>query len=375
MRASPPFRPRGLLVTKMWTVSEPFWVEDRLARFISDLFQGEFMSNARFARPLSAVLFSLVFFALSQAMFAKVMTLAQPEIRVTKKVDNSKRTLLRGHTPGVLRSATKLGRVDPSTKAEQLILVLKSSPGQEREARRIIDEQQDQRTVNFHQWMKPEEFGEHFGVHDSDIESVKSWLTSQGFSVDSVNKSKRSIRFTGTVGQVEKAFQTEMHYFTMRNGETHVSNDRDISVPEALSPVIAGIPTLNDFFRKAHKVDVGKFSRLPPAPPYSSSTAVHYVGPQDFATIYNTAPLLAQGINGTGVTIGIVGRSDILMSDVQTYRQLFNLPVNDPIFIHAGQDNGIEPGDDGESDLDVEISGGIAPNATVKFVIGTPTFN
>jgi hypothetical protein len=63
------------------------------------------------------------------------------------------------------------------------------------------------------------------------------------------------------------------------------------------------------------------------------------------------------------------------MSDVQTYRQLFNLPPNDPIFIHAGQDNGINPGDDGESDLDVEISGGIAPNATVKFVIGTPTFN
>ena len=45
-----------------------------------------------------------------------------------------------------------------------------------------------------------------------------------------------------------------------------------------------------------------------------------------------------------------------------------------PIFIHAGQDNGIQPGDDGESDLDVEISGGIAPNATRRFVIGTPTF-
>jgi len=52
----------------------------------------------------------------------------------------------------------------------------------------------------------------------------------------------------------------------------------------------------------------------------------------------------------------------------------FNLPVNDPIFIHAGQDNGTEPGDDGESDLDVEISGGIAPNAQVYFVVGTPTF-
>ena len=119
--------------------------------------------------------------------------------------------------------------------------------------------------------------------------------------------------------------------------------------------------------------DLQDYLRLGPA--YTSSSSVHYVGPSDFATIYNTAPLLAAGINGTGQTIAVVGRTDILMSDVQTYRQLFNLPPNDPIFIHAGQDNGVEPGDDGESDLDVEISGGIAPNATVKFVIGTPTFN
>ncbi len=102
-------------------------------------------------------------------------------------------------------------------------------------------------------------------------------------------------------------------------------------------------------------------SNLRLGPHYSGGTGTHYVGPADFATIYNTTPLLAAGINGTGQTIAIVGRSDILMSDVQSYRQLFNLPVNDPIFIHAGQDNGIQPGDDGESDLDVEISAASPP--------------
>jgi hypothetical protein len=310
----------------------------------------------------------------SQTTFATVLTSAHPVARVGKKIDASKRTTLYGHTPRVLERAINIGRVTASTPVEHLVLSLKASPEQEREARRVIDEQQDKHTANFHQWMTPEEFGAHFGVHDDDIAQVKTWLASQGFSVENVNKSKRAIHFSGTVGQLEKAFQTEMHYFVMPNGETHISNDRDISVPEALSPVIAGIPTLNDFFKKPHKVDVGRYSQMRRGPNYTSSSTVHYVGPQDFATIYNTAPLLAQGINGTGVSIGIVGRSDILMSDVQTYRQLFNLPPNDPIFIHAGQDNGIEPGDDGESDLDVEIPGGIAPNATVKFVIGTPTF-
>ena len=142
------------------------------------------------------------------------------------------------------------------------------------EVRRIIDEQQDRRSANYHQWMTPEEFGTHFGVHDADIESVKAWLNSQGFTVESVGKSKRFIQFSGSIGEVEQAFQTEMHYFLMPNGETHVSNDRDISVPEALTPVIAGVPTLNNFFRRSHHTnfktlsrarsgDGGQFNRVP----------------------------------------------------------------------------------------------------------------
>lgn len=325
------------------------------------------------------VLFFLACFSITT--FAAVHTSAIPTVRVTKAVDNGKRATLYGHTPKATRRGMDLGRITPSTPAEHLIILLKSSQEQEREARRVIDEQHDKRSANYHRWMTPEEFGAHFGVHDSDIESVKNWLSGQGFVVEDVTKAKRAIRFTGTVGQIEQAFQTQMHFFLMPNGEAHVSNDRDISVPEALSPVIAGVPTLNDFFRKSHRVEVGRMSRMRPGPKFSNGTncgsvanSSCFVGPADFATIYNTTPLLASGINGAGITIGIVGRSDILMSDVQTYRQMFNLPVNDPVFIHAGQDNGINAGDDGESDLDVEISGGIAPNAKVDFVIGTPTF-
>ena len=38
--------------------------------------------------------------------------------------------------------------------------------------RRVIDEQQDKRTANFHQWVTPEEFGSTFGVDDDDIQKV-----------------------------------------------------------------------------------------------------------------------------------------------------------------------------------------------------------
>ena len=335
------------------------------------------MRNARRILPvLFVAMFALLLASLSQVMFAKVTTSAHPEVRVTKKVDNSKRTTLYGHVSAATRIATDLGRQEPQTPSPGMIMVLKSDENQKHEIRKVIDEQQDKRTANYHQWVTPEEFGEHFGVDDGDIAQIKAWLTSEGFTVDEVSKSKRVIKFSGNIGQVEHAFQTEMHLYGL-NGAMHVANSTDVSVPEAFNKVIAGV-TLHNFYRKGN---MGPVSRMKlggtikgKGPKYTSSSSVHYVAPTDFATIYNTAPLLAAGINGSGETIAIVGRSDILLSDVQSYRQLFNLPPNDPTFIHAGQDNGTEPGDDGESDLDVEVSGGMAPNAHVDFVIGTPTF-
>jgi subtilase family serine protease len=335
------------------------------------------MSNARIRPVLFAAMFAVIFALLSPAMFATVITNAHPTARVTAKIDNAKRTILPGHVSGAVRVSTDLGRQHPATPAPGMIMVLKSSEQQKHDLRKVIDEQQDKRTANFHKWMTPEEFGARFGVHDDDIAAVKGWLTSQGFSVDEVSKSKRVIRFSGNIGQVEKAFQTEMHLYN-HEGQMHVAASRDISVPQALNKVIAGV-TLHNFYRQSsferdpriknskRKVKISNYTS-------TSSTSTHYIGPADFATIYNTAPLLANGINGTGQSIAVVGRSDILMSDVHTYRQIFNLPVNDPTFINAGQDNGVEGGDDGESDLDVEISGGMAPNAKVYFVVGTPTF-
>src|SRR5262249_50765390 len=163
---------------------------------------------------------------------------------------------------------------------------------------------------------------------------------------------------------------TEMHHYSV-NGETHVANSRDISIPAALKPVISGVPTLHDFFKKPtfqnqRTVSVttdpltGKVYESIPylgIPDFTFGTS-HFVGAAAFATIYNTPPLIQAGFDGTGVTIGIIGRTDIHLEDVQVYRQFFGLKNNDPVFVTAGEDPGVVGGDDTESYLDVEVSGG-----------------
>src|SRR5205814_862164 len=50
------------------------------------------------------------------------------------------------------------------------------------------------------------------------------------------------------------------------------------------------------------------------------------------------------------------------------------LVANDPVFVHNGTTPGnLGGGEEGEADLDVEWSGAVAPNATIKFVISAST--
>jgi hypothetical protein len=48
------------------------------------------------------------------------------------------RTTLRGHVSGALRKAQDLGRLDSSTPAEHLVMVLQSSDAQKAELRRVL---------------------------------------------------------------------------------------------------------------------------------------------------------------------------------------------------------------------------------------------
>ena len=68
----------------------------------------------------------------------------------------------------------------------------------------------------------------------------------------------------------------------------------------------------------------------------------------------------------------VVGQSNINMADIENFRSLFGPSVNDPQIILNGPDPGIlgpdTTDDEGESDLDLEWAGAIAPAAKILFV-------
>ena len=332
-------------------------------------------------RPVRIAFVALPSLALAATCAAQLSAVdAHPRIRILNRVDSSQTHVLRGTHPQITNRATIGQRVKSSTRLDKMILVLAPSDQQNAALHTLLDAQQDKGSPLYHKWLTPDAFASKFGVAESDAATVSRWLTDNGMSVEATSKSGYYITFSGTVGSVEAAFHTELHHLTV-NGQAHISNTTDVSIPMALANVVRGVKSLNDFKPQTttsnwrsiqlQKNADGSFNSFDPQ--YgSSSTGTHYIGAGDLATIYNATPLQKAGNTGKGVSIAVLGRTNIQLSDVDTYRALFGLSKNTPNVTVVGSDPG-QNADDIEAFLDAEMAGSLATDASVNFIVGGPS--
>ena len=284
-----------------------------------------------------------------------------------RSINEADRVIKHGNVHPLARAEFDRGSADLNLPMENMILSLAPRASAKADLDKLLADLQNPKSPNFHQFLTPQEFGLRFGPSDQDVADAANWLKGHGFRIEEIANSKLWINFSGNVQQVEQAFQTNIRQFEV-NGQIHYANATDPSIPRAFSGLVEGVVSLHDFPLK-HDANL---HQLPPD--FNQANGTNALAPGDFATIYNLTPLYNAGIDGTGQTIAIVGRTDIVLGDVQFFRSNFLLPAKDPVFIH----NGNAPGDlhgieESEADLDVEWSGAVAKNATIDFVISKST--
>ena len=81
---------------------------------------------------------------------------AVPRPLITQPVDESQRTTLSGNTYPLARPEFDVGTAPASLPMERMLLVLKRSPEKEFALRKLLDDQQDKSSPNYHQWLAPE---------------------------------------------------------------------------------------------------------------------------------------------------------------------------------------------------------------------------
>jgi len=248
------------------------------------------------------------------------------------------------------------GPVDPSLKLGYITLVMEPSESQQAALEKLLEEQQNPSSPNYHRWLTPEEFGDRFGLNRSDYAEVVSWLESQGFHVENRARARNWVAFSGSAQQVASAFHTEIHRFLV-GGESHFANVASAQIPKALNKLVSGVRGLDDFLK----------SPASAGPEYTSSTGANSLAPDDWATIYDVSPLYGMGIDGSGQRLAIIGRSDMNQSYVDSFRSRFGLPPTTIEQHLIGPDPGVTNAS-GEAALDLEWSGAVARKATIVYV-------
>jgi hypothetical protein len=336
--------------------------------------------------------------AIIVSFFLPALAIGQVTPQITQRVDASVRTRISGTVHPLANTQNDRGRADASLAMKDMVLTLHASPTQKAQLKQLADDLHNANSASYHHWLTPAQFGAQYGPADNDVKVASDWLTANGFKIEEISAAKTWIRFSGVAQQVEQAFGTEIHKYSVK-GVTHYANATGLSLPTALAPAVSGVVSINNFLKRPQHItpstvarnEDGKLVRVKDSTTVASTAGVdttlaagpaftstgsqeeNYLAPGDFAKLYNTTSLINAGVNGEGVSIAIVGRSDISLSDVEAFRKLFKLPFNDPKITYATTDPGVISGDDEEAILDVEWSGAVAPKANINFVIGAST--
>ncbi len=334
---------------------------------------------------LSALIFTL---SLPQPSTAQQQAaLASPTSLITQPINESQLTVLKGNTHPLARPQFDLGTAPATLPLQRMLLVMKRSPQQESALERLLSDQQDKSSPNYHKWLTPEEYGRQFGPSDADIRTITAWLQSHGFQVGST-KGRTVLEFSGSASQVQEAFHTTIHKYVV-NEEQHWANANNPSIPSALTPAVAGISTLHNFLKKPqirvfeHPV---AFKVIPQHgqpeitfPAQNGQPATHALGPQDYATIYTSPAFSNPNLAGQGVVIGVIARSNLYnvngpANDVGDFRANFLLPFTNTDILLNGPDPGdLGGGEEAEVTLDATWSGAVATQAVVQVVVSATT--
>ncbi len=237
---------------------------------------------------------------------------------------------------------------------------------------RLLADQQDPASSQYHRWLTPDAFTSRFGPTDADLARVTRWLNKKGFTVKSADASTRDVSFTGTVAQAQKVFGVKIA--ATIDGRLY-SNTSDPNVPADLAPMVESIHGLDNLLHSTPMVHrVSKPAPSATSPASVVSGAGPSFGPSDIYTFYNETPLLNSNIDGSGNgCIAVVEDSNIDQPAADAFNTQFNLSAMTGSNFSTVLVDGTDPGqnsDEDEAMVDVSYAHAVAPGSSIRVYLG-----
>src|SRR5690242_1468406 len=121
------------------------------------------------------------------------LAVAAQSVRLRAPIDARRTVVLRGVVSPYALPQYDQGLIEPSQKISGIVLVFTKTAAQQAELERLLEDQQNAASPSYHDWLTPEEYADRFGLNPIDIDRTTAWLTSEGFHVDDVSRSRNWI--------------------------------------------------------------------------------------------------------------------------------------------------------------------------------------
>jgi kumamolisin len=212
-----------------------------------------------------------------------------------------------------------------------------------------------------HVYLTPQQFAHKFGANPADIEAVTNFAQAQHLHVLGHDLGRRSVTLSGTAARLSEAFNVSLQHYRYAGGVYRLRQGT-IQIPASFENIITGIfgfdnrPKARAHFRVFKKAAAG-----------GAVTPETYT-PLQLAAIYD----FPEGFTGQGETIGIIELGGgYNQTDLDNYFQQLGVspaPSVTAVSVDGATNSptGDSNGPDGEVELDIEVSGAIAPGADIK---------
>ena len=246
----------------------------------------------------------------------------------------------------------------------------------------------DPKNAAFRKFITPAQFAATYGQTPAAVAQVVAFLQAQGFTVDEVGASNLLLSVTGTNARIAATFGSSIHNYTL-SGAAYQAPAGATTIPAAIASIASVVSGLSDraIFRP-HSAVIPNTGLLAGDVPAQSAVLSPDVAPasgpgsftvHDVAAKYNVNPLYAKGLTGAGKTIGIATLAGYAQSDAYAYWSQLGIAVSPnritDVNVAGGYLPKYGPGTEGagETTLDVEQSGGIAPGSNIRVYIAPNT--
>ncbi len=304
------------------------------------------------------------------------------------------RARLRGSRARFARPQNLVRRASGSSHLDfEVYLGLADMAGAEATVRRVSDPA----SAGYGRYLAPAAFRARYARSQADVDAVSTWLRSRGIVVTYVPANHTVVGATGSVAQVNRAFDVSLGYYRT-GGRVLRAPDRAPSVPSSLAGVVRGVLGLTPLKMQHAKVPpppaayrVGRpcssfwaqqmATGAPKMLGKTQSLAVCGYTPEQMQGAYGVADAIGGGLDGSGVTVAIVDafNAPTIQADLDTYSSRHGLPQttidNRSAPTAPNSRPGLQQGWWGEQTLDVEAVHSMAPGADILYWGGASAKN